>query len=289
MKRILNSVLIFTILILFSCKPKSDYENIAPGLGMKKIEQGTGRGMQNGTDYFYLRAHIFDNEDQLIESATFPPSFYFITQIKEPAYSYDFIKGLPGLKIDDSVSFQSKADSLFLYYYGMDVPYELAGQNVHLHVKIHNILTENEYYEKLEAAKSESKLRAVEAFDSYLQKNNITEKPTGTGTVKKTIKPGNGADAFYGDVVSIHLTQWLFDGKEVENSKKTGGPFEYEIGSKYGMKGLDEALMKMKKGEIAMVYLPYFLAFGEEGQPPLIPPYSNLIMEVEILEIKKPY
>jgi FKBP-type peptidyl-prolyl cis-trans isomerase len=289
MKRILNRVLIFKILIFYSCNTGSDYENIAPGLGMKKIEKGTGRGMQNGTDYFYLRAHIYDIEDRFIESANFPSSFYFITQIREPSYSYDFIKGLPGLKIGDSVSFQFKADSLFTHYYGINVPHELAGQNVHLHVKVHNILTENEYYEKLEVAKSESKLKAIEAFDSYLQKNNITETPIGTGTVKRTIKPGNGADAFYGDVVSIHLTQWLFDGTEVENSKKLGGPFEYEIGSEYGMKGLDEALMKMKKGEIAMVYLPYFLAFGEEGRPPLIPPYSNLIMEVEILEIKKPY
>jgi FKBP-type peptidyl-prolyl cis-trans isomerase len=46
--------------------------------------------------------------------------------------------------------------------------------------------------------------------------------------------------------------------------------------------------MKMKKGELAKVYLPYFLAFGETGAPPKVPPYANLIMEIELLDIRKP-
>ena len=265
------------------------YEKVGPGLEMKKLENGTGRGMQNGTDYFYVSAHVMDENDKPYADASFDPHFYYVTQLKEPAYSYDFVQALPGLKMGDSVSIQTLPDSLFLFYYGVQAPAQLAGSPIHLHLKLVNVMTEEEYYAKLERAKEESKNTAFAEFETYLQQHHIATEPIGTGTIKVTTTPGEGADAFYGDVVSIHMVQKLLDGTEIENTHKAGAPYEYEIGGGSGLKGLDEALMKMKKGEKATVYLPYFLAFGEAGQPPRIPPYANLMMELELLEIRKPY
>lgn len=275
------------ILLLAGCG--NGYEEVVPGLKMKKIEQGQGKGMQNGTDYFYLNAHVYNEKDEPFSSPSFNPNFVYLAQIKEPAYAADFTQSIPGLKKGDSLSFETQADSLFPYYYGAEPPSELKGKNIHLHVKVVNILTEAEYYEKLEQAKEESKTKAYQEFEQFLKDNHITQEPIGRGTIKVTVTPGSGNDAFLGDVVSIHMVQKTLAGAEIENTRKMGAPFEYEIGNGNGLMGLDEALMKMKKGEKAMIYLPYFLAFGESGLPPKVAPYSNIMMEVELLEIRKPY
>jgi FKBP-type peptidyl-prolyl cis-trans isomerase FkpA len=285
MKKLAYAVALF---LIAGCGNKG-YEEVVPGLKMKKLVAGTERGMQNGTDYFYMRAHVLDENDKVFESPTFDPNFFYLSQLKGPSYSYDFIQALPGLKKGDSLSFESKADSLFLFYYGMEAPADIKGKNIHLHVKMLNVMDEDEYFEKRETAKKESKDNAYIEFDKYLREHNITEDPVGRGTIKVTTVAGSGTDAFYGDVVSIHMVQKTFSGIEIENSRATGGPFEYEIGSDQGLQGLDEALVKMKKGEKAMVYLPYFLAFGESGIPPKIPPYANIMMEIELLDIRKPY
>jgi FKBP-type peptidyl-prolyl cis-trans isomerase len=277
------------IIVLLAGCGNGGYEEIAPGLEMKKLEVGTGRGMQNGSDYFYMRAHVLDDNDEAIKDASFDPNFFYLAQLKEPSYTYDFVQALPSLKKGDSLSFKSNADSLFLFYYGKPAPAELLGKEIHLHVKMINIMSEDEYFQKLEEAKKESKNNAFTEFEKYLRENNITEMPIGRGTVKVTVVPGKGADAFYGDVVSIHMIQKTFSGIEIENTRAAGGPYEYEIGGDNGLQGLDEALAKMKKGEKAMIYLPYFLAFGESGMPPKIPPYANIMMEVELLDVRKPY
>jgi FKBP-type peptidyl-prolyl cis-trans isomerase len=274
------------LFLLFSCGKKKGYEELVPGLEMKKWETGTDRMMQSGTDYFYLRAHVMDEDDTPIADKGFNPSFFFMTQIKEPAYTYDFTQGLPGLRSGDSVSFRTRPDSLFPFYYGMEAPAALP-EFIHLHVKVLDILSEADYVEKLEKTQTENRIKALNEFEEYLTRNGINQAPIGTGTIKVTQREGSGPDAFYGDWVTIHMVQKLMNGTQVENTRENGA-VDYEIGGPYGMKGMDEALMKMKKGERAVVYLPYFLAFGEAGAPPKVPPYTNLIMELEILEIRKP-
>lgn len=264
------------------------YEEVTPGLSLKKLKEGDGNSMKDSSDFFYLDMYIRNEKDELVESPQFDAHIPYVTQMHPPAYSYDFIQVLPSLKSGDSVSLRFMADSLFIVYYGMEAPSIVYGQHIHLHLKLQEVMSEETYYRKLEQAKEDLKTKAITEFDTYLRQNNITDLPVGTGTIKITQVPGTGPAAFYGDVVSIHMVQKLFDGTEIENSYKSGTPFEYEIGGDYGLKGMDEALVKMRKGEKAVIYLPYFLAFGEAGQAPKVPPYANLIIEMELLEVRKP-
>ena len=49
------------------------------------------------------------------------------------------------------------------------------------------------------------------------------------------------------------------------------------------IRGLDEGVATMKKGERAIFKIPPQLAYGEVGHPPLIPPHSTLIFDVEMV------
>jgi FKBP-type peptidyl-prolyl cis-trans isomerase FklB len=52
------------------------------------------------------------------------------------------------------------------------------------------------------------------------------------------------------------------------------------------IKGWTEAMQLMGEGDKWRLYIPYDLAYGERGSPPKIPPYSPLIFELEIHEVK---
>ena len=49
------------------------------------------------------------------------------------------------------------------------------------------------------------------------------------------------------------------------------------------IKGWEEGVATMKKGERAIFTIPPDLAYGETGLPPLIPPNSTLIYDIEML------
>ena len=73
------------------------------------------------------------------------------------------------------------------------------------------------------------------------------------------------------------------------NKKNTNGytPLECRVGPDDALiAGFKEGLRLLDIGDKAIMYLPYYLAYGETGRGSTIPPKSNLIFEVEIIELK---
>eukprot|EP00252_Welwitschia_mirabilis_P017965 TRINITY_DN40097_c0_g1_i1.p1 TRINITY_DN40097_c0_g1~~TRINITY_DN40097_c0_g1_i1.p1 ORF type:complete len:559 (+),score=133.00 TRINITY_DN40097_c0_g1_i1:209-1885(+) len=104
------------------------------------------------------------------------------------------------------------------------------------------------------------------------------------GLKKKLAKEGEGWETpETGDEVEVHYTGTLLDGTKFDSSRDRGTPFKFQLGQGQVIKGWDQGIATMKKGENAIFTIPPELAYGESGSPPTIPPNATLQFDVELL------
>lgn len=100
------------------------------------------------------------------------------------------------------------------------------------------------------------------------------------------IEVGTGKECKSGDTVVMHYTGTFDDGEKFDSSVDRGLPFETKIGVGRVIKGWDQGVPGMKVGGKRKLYIPYTLAYGEQGAGNSIPPLADLIFDVELLDIK---
>ncbi|KAI3514522.1 hypothetical protein L1887_12991 [Cichorium endivia] len=111
------------------------------------------------------------------------------------------------------------------------------------------------------------------------------EKDIGNqGLKKKLLKEGEGWETpENGDEVEVHYTGTLLDGTQFDSSRDRGTPFKFTLGQGQVIKGWDQGIKTMKKGENALFIIPAELAYGASGSPPTIPPNATLQFDVQLL------
>ena len=106
---------------------------------------------------------------------------------------------------------------------------------------------------------------------------------TPSGLRYQIINPGNGDSPKKGDTVKVHYKGMLLDETVFDSSYKRAQPIEFNVGIGQVIKGWDEGIMLLKKGDKAKFIIPSDLAYGEAGAGGVIPPNATLIFEVELL------
>lgn len=114
---------------------------------------------------------------------------------------------------------------------------------------------------------------------------NVTT--TDSGLKYAITQEGSGSEKPQkGEVVTVHYTGKLLDGSQFDSSRDRGKPFSFNVGMKRVIKGWDEALQDMIRGEKRTLIIPPELGYGERGFPPVIPSNATLIFEVELIDFK---
>ena len=106
------------------------------------------------------------------------------------------------------------------------------------------------------------------------------------GIQYEVLKAGdpNGAKPKEADTVVVNYIGTLTDGTEFDNSFKRGAPATFPL--RGVIRGWTETLQHMTKGDHWKVYIPENLAYGANPPTQAIPPYSVLVFEITLEDIK---
>jgi FKBP-type peptidyl-prolyl cis-trans isomerase len=96
---------------------------------------------------------------------------------------------------------------------------------------------------------------------------------------------GDGPEARAGQMVSVHYTGTLTDGKKFDSSRDRGQPFEFPLGGGRVIRGWDEGVAGMRVGGRRQLVIPPELGYGARAMGP-IPANSTLVFDVELLGVR---
>jgi len=108
---------------------------------------------------------------------------------------------------------------------------------------------------------------------------------TSSGLQYIVLQKGAGAKAQNGQHVKVHYSGFLENWKVFDSSVERGQPIEFTLGTGQVIKGWDEGIALMNAGDKMRLIIPYELAYGEAGRPPIIPPKAKLIFDVELVDV----
>lgn len=140
-----------------------------------------------------------------------------------------------------------------------------------------------DYITKAQGAETDKKKQEGKEFlAANMTKEGV--KTTASGLQYIVLKEVAGPKPQATDSVTVHYTGTLIDGKKFDSSVDRGEPITFPLNQV--IKGWTEGVQLMSVGSKYKFFVPYDLGYGEQGAGQVIPPYSTLIFEVELLAIK---
>ncbi len=112
---------------------------------------------------------------------------------------------------------------------------------------------------------------------------DATVTPSGLRYIVR--REGTGSPPSFGAEVTVHYQGTLINGVKFDSSYDRGRPFTFRVGTGDVIKGWDEAVERMKKGEKRTLIIPWWLGYGVQGKGP-IPARATLVFDVEVLDIR---
>lgn len=138
---------------------------------------------------------------------------------------------------------------------------------------------------KQRAAAAEAGKAAKEEGEKFLAENakKAGVTVTASGLQYEVLKEGTGKQPTADNTVECHYEGTLINGKVFDSSYRRGETATF--GLRQVIKGWTEGVQLMKEGAKYRFYIPYNLAYGENGAGADIPPYASLIFDVELVKV----
>jgi FKBP-type peptidyl-prolyl cis-trans isomerase len=308
MKNKFSTLAVFFLVIILgaSCSQGHDgYDKTESGLYVKytkKNEKGR-KGKLGEIAHCTMMVHLVGKDgksDSLIFSSVktpdFPGGLEFIP-LSKPTYDGDLMEGLLEMRVGESASFIVSADSFFLVTKKMQkLPDSIpSGSELMFTIEVKDIKSEQvtaamwEAERKKMEAKMEKEYDALKDIESdtlqnYLKRKSITAAPQESGLILIEKKKGTGPRPKPGELVTVHYTGYLLNGKKFDSSFDRNEPIKFALGMGQVIPGWDEGIGLMPVGSTAQLIIPSELAYGPQGSKPVIPPFSTLVFDVELLK-----
>ena len=283
------------------------------GLEYKIISSGSGKTVGYGN---YIQIHIKQlyagtKDTVLMDTRDYMSRIQILDSVNTPLA---YFKILTKLKKGDSLIIRMLTDTVFKDPKNVMPDFMKKGKYLYTSVKLLNIFETREqadsasqaesilakpriYKKQIEEVEKElvGKKAQIEAdskmIEDYLAKNNIKAQKTKWGTYVAISTEGTGEKISINDVAVVNYTGRTLDSAKVFDSNtdpKLGHPQPYEVkvGELGGIiLGWSDALLQLKKGTKATIYIPSSLAYGPAGNGEKIKPNENLMFDMEVTDV----
>jgi FKBP-type peptidyl-prolyl cis-trans isomerase len=281
-----------------SCnKGNSAFKHVKGGMEYKIISSGKGAPAAYGE---VMKFHFIQKYKDSTIKQTYDqlPVYQPIDSMQLPKEYFDIFKQVrPG----DSIITRILTDSVFKGGLGM-MPKEFKkGEYMFTNFKVLSILKldkmqEDRMAEMKKVMEADSihaigqKIKDDKELQDYFAGHNIKPVKTELGTYVDIQEKG-GETVKEGQTMSVKYTGKLLDGtpfdSNVDSSFRHPEPYNVTIGRGGSIEGFEDGLKQFGKGGKGVIYIPSVLGYGTHGSGK-IKPNSNLIFEVEILDVKDP-
>jgi FKBP-type peptidyl-prolyl cis-trans isomerase len=279
-KMFLNPVAILVMVAMTSLGCTSKYpgfDKTKSGLYYKLYSVSKDTAKAKVGDYIALQMRYTTAKDSLLFDSKTAMGEAVRFQLPPSDFPGDIYEGIRMMAPGDSAVFIVNADSLFkkTFRQAQRPPF----------IDSNSVI---KFYITLESSDSKAALEQKEkdALAKYLQTNNITVQPLPSGLYYIETAAGTGSKIDTGMMVKMNFTLTTVDGKKIFSTLDRGEPLRMEYGKSFDTPGFDEGIGLMKKGGKANFIVPSAIAFGAQGRGAMIPPYTTLFYNVEIVDIQ---
>lgn len=288
-KRILSNLALFTLIatIFIACgdgKYKG-YDKTENGMRYKFFIQNDDTLKPKVGDIATVTM-VYGTEDSVLFNTNRFPNPLEIPV--EDHFKGDIYEGLKLMSIGDSAEFIISADSFFLITarYPQLPEYVDSGSFMVFGIKLVDFMTQEEKIKKDQEKLNQRKEQEMLDLEQYIADNSITVQPEESGLYFISEKKGRGRLPKMEEMVTFHMTVGLIDGTKVFSTLDRGEPIEIEFGKRFDTEGLEQGLGMIRKGGKARLIVPSSIGFGAEQRGQVIPPYSTLVYDVEVTNIR---
>lgn len=280
MKKMIANPLVIVMLValtMLACSSKyPGYDKTATGLYYKlyKVSKDTtkaniGDWVSMNMRYSYKDSTLFNSQVAMGTPVRF--------QLPKSEYGGDIYEGIRMLSPGDSADFIVPSDSLFTKTFRQPQrpPFIDSNSVIHFYITMLSIDSPVALMKK-----------ETDTLQHFITTNNITTAPTASGLYYIETVKGKGMKIDTGAWVKAHFTVSLINGKQVYSTQERGEPMEFECGKRFDTPGFEEGVAMMLKGGKAKLIVPSKIAFGESGRGAMVPPYSTIVYDVEIMDVQ---
>ena len=288
-----TTTLLLAIVLLASC---NQYQKTPSGLAYKITKGGGNQTLKNGQFVKFNIEYKVPPKDSILTSSYGHMPAYIVIDTSRPS-KHSFLEVITKLAVGDKMEFTMSVDTLkklgMIEYNNIFHARDMIKGRVEI---LKAFASQPEASADLQNEQKLEKDREIKTIQDYAAKKGIKTQSTRSGALVEIQVPGDAQKADSGMQAKVMYRGSFVDGKEFDSnmgkSGPAGQPLMVLVGSNGGQNsvipGLDEGLRLFGKGGKGRVFIPAMLGYGQNGQPPVIPAYSNLVFDVEILEVSVP-
>ncbi len=295
MKQIQLLTIAFIIISVFSCAG-GDLKFRETESGLKYVfHEKSGKEKAEMGKMLSMHMSYSVNDSVIFNSTDMDMPVYIPLEVS--SYQGDIFEAMGMMAIGDSASFKLNARDFFVLTAGMmePPPFVTSGDDMLFHIRLIAAFNEEEFAIEeqriMEEQMQKSLLRAEQEDDKllqYIEDEGINVEPKPSGLYFIEHERGDGRKVKSGDLVSVHYEGRLLDGTVFDSSYDREEPLEFIVGQGWVIPGWDEGINKMYVGGKATLVIPSYLGYGDRADIPVIPPYSTLVFDVEVIDAQDP-